>query len=512
MSAEDISICSMCQMPFDSHKEAVGHKCIEIKEEKIELGGTISDEKDFKDGCDLSENDSDYTPSIKKSKMKQGESNEKFKHDVKKRKGNTRNDIKLKIETNESKDKKQISSTISSSLELSEQFILFILKQVDEICENVKNGDPDTKRSKEVNHNLNNAVISYRNMLDFEKELFDESEYYDDIGIESENEYDSTDIFHDSKVPEKKVKEPKVSKKCPICDASFSSQMVQSTVNRHINKCKQEYKVGPIVKDNDQELSEIDPLEVVFPVSKVPEINLKKQKVSKKNLEKSKVPKKKGRKLKAPEEKRKMGPKNIKHDEEFILVKNQCGRHKLSEMSLLLGMNMSTLRSRIKREGITFSKKLLECELCEMKKNTIDIMKYPLITMITYNSVEKKFECCICKFSGSFRGIMHRHLIEKHRNEINAKALLDAKSENNPHCEESLCPKVYGNGRGKKFWCKKCSKKEEKRKKESKPVCPECGLTVKCLKDHLIRKHSQEKHICNICSQEYPSLIHLKVK
>ena len=159
MSAEDISICSMCQMPFDSHKEAVGHKCIEIKEEKIELGGTISDEKDLKDGCDLSE------------------------------------------------DKKQISSTISSNLELSEQFVLFILKQVDEICENIKNGDPDTKRSKEVNHNLNNAVTSYRNMLDFEKELFDESEYSNGLGMESKNEYDSTDIFHDSKVTEKKVKE-----------------------------------------------------------------------------------------------------------------------------------------------------------------------------------------------------------------------------------------------------------------------------------------------------------------
>ena len=512
MSAEDISICSICQMPFDSHKEAVGHKCIEIKEEKIELGGTISDEKIFNDECDLSENDSDYTTSMKKSKIKRGESNEKFKCYVKKETGNTRNNIKLKIETNESKDKKQISSTISSSLELSEQFILFILKQVDEICENIKNGDPDTKRSKEVNHNLNNAVISYRNMLDFEKELFDESEYSNGLGMESKNEYDSTDIFHDSKVTEKKVKEAKVSKKCPICDASFSIQMTQSTVNRHINKCKIESTVCPVVKDNDQELSEIDPLEDVFPDSKVPEENVKKLKVSKKNVEKAKVPKKKVRKLKAPEEKRKMGPRNIMHDEKFILAKNQCGRHNLSEMSLLLEINMSTLKSRIKREGITFSKKLLDCEICEMKKNTVDIMKYPLITLITYNSIEKKFECCICKFSGSFRGIMHRHLIEKHRNEINAKALLDAKSENNPHCEESLCQKVYGNGRGKKFWCKKCSKKEEKRKKESKPVCPECGLTVQSLKDHLIRKHSQEKHVCNICSQEYPSLIHLKVK
>ena len=64
------------------------------------MGATISNEKHFKDGCDLSENDSDYTPSIKKSKMKQGESNENFKYDAKKRKGNTRNDIKLKIETN----------------------------------------------------------------------------------------------------------------------------------------------------------------------------------------------------------------------------------------------------------------------------------------------------------------------------------------------------------------------------------------------------------------------------
>ena len=53
----------------------------------------------------------------------------------------------------------------SSNLELSEQFIALILKQVDELCKNIKNGDPDLERTIKVNENLNTAVSYYRNKL-----------------------------------------------------------------------------------------------------------------------------------------------------------------------------------------------------------------------------------------------------------------------------------------------------------------------------------------------------------
>ena len=50
----------------------------------------------------------------------------------------------------------------SSNLDLSEEFIIFILKQVDELCENIKIGDPDIKRVIEVHQGLNNVVSCYR--------------------------------------------------------------------------------------------------------------------------------------------------------------------------------------------------------------------------------------------------------------------------------------------------------------------------------------------------------------
>merc|ERR1712008_428474 len=52
------------------------------------------------------------------------------------------------------------------NLDLTEEFIIFILQQVDELCENIKNGDPDNERTLEVNQDLNNAVSCYRGKLD----------------------------------------------------------------------------------------------------------------------------------------------------------------------------------------------------------------------------------------------------------------------------------------------------------------------------------------------------------
>ena len=192
-------------MTFDSHEEIAGHTCIKVKEEKIEFfdfKDMISDEKYFKD-----EFDSENTPGMRKRKEEQGESDKEFK----KRKVNPKNEVELKVETNEFQDENQISPIVSSNFELSEQFVVFILQQVDELCENIKNGDPDTNRSSEINENLENAVNSYRSILNFRKEIFVEPKYYNEI--EPENDYDIKDVFHDSKVFEVNVEKPKVPKK-----------------------------------------------------------------------------------------------------------------------------------------------------------------------------------------------------------------------------------------------------------------------------------------------------------
>ena len=191
-------ICSICQMPLAYHEEIIGHTCIEIKEETVE--DMISVPEDINDESNLYGNDSDFSPKVKKRKLEQSQTN-----------------------------KEQNKQIESEDLE----FIVFILKQVDELCTKIENGDSDERRARKVNENLNTAVNSYRNVLDFGKETFVESEYFDDIGvesdlsgndsvyslIESENEDDIKYVFHDlseesvkkSKLPEEneKIQMPK---------------------------------------------------------------------------------------------------------------------------------------------------------------------------------------------------------------------------------------------------------------------------------------------------------------
>merc|ERR1712008_341827 len=90
---------------------------------------------------DLSESDSDYSPKkkkIKKEKKSRDTKVVKKKEKVKSKKKTSKND------EYEADYQKQLDLALSNSnLQPSEEFIIFILKQVDELCENIKNGDPD---------------------------------------------------------------------------------------------------------------------------------------------------------------------------------------------------------------------------------------------------------------------------------------------------------------------------------------------------------------------------------
>ena len=88
----------------------------------------------------------------------------------------------------------------SSNLDLSEEFIIFILKQVDELCENIKNGDPDIERTLEVNQNLSSAVSCYRNKLSLEKQIIiksEKQEYYND-NIEPFDDFDTKQGYYNT--------------------------------------------------------------------------------------------------------------------------------------------------------------------------------------------------------------------------------------------------------------------------------------------------------------------------
>ena len=162
MSTEGIAICSICLLTFGSHEEVLGHRCNEIREERIEV-----DEMGLNEKYDLSENkpnksenDSDYIP----ENIKSEKNHLKKKGAKKKRPKKHEPEIKIKVETNKYQDEKLNDLIDSSNLELSEQFAAFILSQVDELCEIIKNGDPDLKRTIDVNQKLNDAVDCYRIM------------------------------------------------------------------------------------------------------------------------------------------------------------------------------------------------------------------------------------------------------------------------------------------------------------------------------------------------------------
>ena len=146
MSAEDITVCSTCHVTFSSHEELLRHGCVKIKKEKVELDEKIFDEEDIKDESNLSENDSEYSPKIskiKKAKKEKGNNVNSIRK-VKNKKGRPKKhepDVKLKVETNEYPFDEQNNLFDNSNLELSEQFIEFILNQVDVLCETIKNGD-----------------------------------------------------------------------------------------------------------------------------------------------------------------------------------------------------------------------------------------------------------------------------------------------------------------------------------------------------------------------------------
>ena len=402
-----IAYCSLCQMTFPSHEEIFVHTCEEIKEEKIEKiiehSEIIANKQlDISDQEDL-ENESSF-----------------------------------------------------SCLELSEEFLVSILKQVDDLCEKIKTGDSDIVRTFEVNQNLNNAVTYYRSKLDQKKHVLIDSDQNADIGIESDDENEEKCFLNDIKALDENQEKLK------------SSSM----------KIK---RMGNIKEGSDE----------------------------KENLKKFKVTK-----LKFKKERQAYKFTN----EKMELLKNQCGRHSLLEMAEVLNVSRSCLSKIIRKKGIIFERKQIEysweCQFCEMGKNSANVEKEDLLPLLRFNQDEEKFQCFLCNSLFSERSKLSMHLRTIHRNEINKKTIMDYKSEKDQDCDGSICKKLYGisngMGKGKELWCKKCLKElklaKQMKKKSNAAVCPECGILANNLNAHRNYMHFAEKQVCSLCSLELDSV------
>jgi len=138
MNSEEDLVCPNCLIPFDTKADLSEHSCVHIKTE----------DNDSKD----------------------------------------KNKTYIHVEDlvnidNSILDQKEEFMLDESFLELSEEFVTAILRQVDELCENIQNGDPDLKRTLVVNQNLNNAVGCYRVKL---VELKAESENIESFKTENQ--------------------------------------------------------------------------------------------------------------------------------------------------------------------------------------------------------------------------------------------------------------------------------------------------------------------------------------
>jgi hypothetical protein len=444
MSKENIACCLVCQMTFSTHEELFVHSCAQIKAEKPEPEDDTQikkDEKlletfvqqDFKynmDPQDMSESDSDYCPKRKKIKK------EKKSRDTKvvKIKEKTKPKLNLKIFFSKNDDyPKQLDLPLSNSnLQLSEEFIIFILKQVDELCENIKNGDPDVERVIEVHQGLNNVMSCYRNTLSPEKQILIKS----DAAQEHYNLDELTVLDPDNGLFEE------------------------------------------VASDNDY-VSEIQ-----------------------------KGKKKKGR------------SRNAATDKKYELVKNQCGKLSMTSMSFMLNINFKTIKNRIKSDGLTFTEKKVDCELCHMKKSIDNIDQDLVFPFMKYDTEKYKFGCILCDFTTVERGNLSTHIKSIHQSDIIASK--SKKFETKDDCGNSACKNVYGLTKGKRFWCIKCTEttvlqkpgrpKSEDQPRPNKPwkLCPECGISIQNLKIHLDNVHFGEKQICPHCALELSCIRALK--
>jgi hypothetical protein len=224
MSAEDIAICSICQMTFGSHEEVLVHTCVQIKEEQIEAEEMNPDEENNKVECDIfgnikrskknngvkikvktneyqdeEQNNDNKNKIVKKKEILQIENSEDFTGEAKNKRERPKSPASdmIDVETIEYQDEQQVSDNSTF-----EQFIANTIQQVDELCESIRTGDPHTKRSEEVNLKLKSAVNCYRSKFNSDKEIFAEIENVENHKIRrpwTDDEFSSKDSLHDSK-------------------------------------------------------------------------------------------------------------------------------------------------------------------------------------------------------------------------------------------------------------------------------------------------------------------------
>ena len=113
---------------------------------------------------------------------------------------------------NSSLDVKSEDLDIEDDLDLADDFIDTVLKQVESLCETITKGDPNLQRKLEVNQNLNEAVSCYRVKLLYKQCKIEGKVEKEDTNDEKNQDWDKNEISlsdisnSDSKTLNKSIK------------------------------------------------------------------------------------------------------------------------------------------------------------------------------------------------------------------------------------------------------------------------------------------------------------------
>jgi hypothetical protein len=329
-------------------------------------------------------------------------------------------------------EKKKDKLCYDMNLDLTQEFIILILQQVDELCENITNGDPDDQRTLEVNQNLNNAVSCYRTKLNgkfdpFGKIKVKEQKHSDKIGKNSKDNSIKVDRRF-----KKESKNKNSTKDYRLKDCDYSD--IYENLNEETNNSDLSLKSS----DSSGELSIKE--ELYEEILSKDDNNL-----HTKNLQtgickicgkflKSKLQ----RHIETVHEKKKPLKCLVESCESTFV--DQCARRKHNE----------NVHERVKASA----------KLNEENRKTFKIGNEALFPFINL-SENDILHCSLCNYAKplKFKGNMYRHLKLVHKNELKAKSEegIDSDSiEQKFDCEKGICLKLYGPYH-RKLWCLKCT-------------------------------------------------------
>ena len=369
-------------------------------------------------------------------------------------------------EPNILEEEKNTKLSEGMNLDLTEEFINFVLQQVDELCENIKNGDPDNERTLEVNQNLNDAVSCYRGKLDLEKQI---------TFIQSENE-DGADINYYPEIPKEKGK-LKIGNK-------EKKNMVSKVTKPKVSRAKKLNKKTDSKEIDESSKDQPDSIKIFSESSNT---NKKYEVVyvkSDNNALKEKVT------VSKP-----IPTKDYSYCLELMKETTDDPKNEQIEFKNEILFEFMDLREN----------DILHCSLCNKARPLKDKsnmfrhmrsvhkneLKAKSKEIIDSDSIEQKFDCekGIClKLYGPF----HRKLW--------CLKCIEARSE------VTQIGKTMKKIRQQE---KKLKQKESGITKE-KEICPECGAKVTNVKQHIKFKHEIDKQKCPQCGKEFKNVLHLQ--